>query len=119
MFAFYNKNPHNRHVDDCTIRSISIAEDKTWNQTYRELSDLARSKGLMFNSVEFIEEYLDERYDRSCYTTTSVGEFVDRHPYGVYLITMPGHITVAIDGTIFDSFDCSDRIMWCAWKVED
>jgi hypothetical protein len=24
---------------------------------------------------------------------------------------------VVIDGTIYDTFDCSDRIMRCAWKI--
>lgn len=41
----------------------------------------------------------------------TVGEFVDTHPQGTYLITMRGHITCAIDGCIYDTFDPSDRFV--------
>ena len=47
----------------------------------------------------------------------TVGEFAECYPYGTFLVTMPGHITVIRDGEIIDTFDCSDRIMWCAWEV--
>ena len=117
MYKFLNRNSHQRFVDDCTVRAISLAENKTWNQTYDELSDAARSRGMMFNSVEFIEDYLDYKYRRTCHSSKYVGEFADEHLYGTYLVTMSNHITVVIDGTIYDTFDCSDRIMRCAWKI--
>ena len=59
MYQYLNRNTHQRFVDDCTVRAISLAENRTWNQTYDRLSDMARSRGMMFNSVEFIEDYLD------------------------------------------------------------
>ena len=119
MYKFHNQNSHQRFVDDCTVRAISLAENKTWNYTYDKLSDLARSKGLMFNSVEFIEDYLDYFYRRECHSSITVGDFADENNIGTYLVTMPNHITVIIDGTIYDTFDCSDRIMRCAWKIVD
>ncbi len=36
---------------------------------------------------------------------------------GNFLVTMPGHITVIIDGVVHDTFDCRKRRMWCAWKA--
>ena len=39
-------------------------------------------------------------------------------PYGKYAITMNGHITALIDGIIYDTFDPSNRIMRCAWKID-
>lgn len=117
MYKFYNANSKNKFVDDCTIRAISVAEDLSWNDAYFKLSNLAREKGLMMDSVEFIEDYLDEHYKRECFNSTSVGEFVEKHPYGTYLITMPNHITVERDGVVFDTFDCTDRVMRCAWRV--
>ena len=41
----------------------------------------------------------------------------DIFPLGTYLITMNGHITVAKDGTIYDTFDCRDRVVRSAWEV--
>lgn len=117
MYKFLNRNSHQRFVDDCTVRAISLAENRTWNETYDKLSNMARSKGMMFNSVEFIEDYLDYFYLRECHTSKTVGEFAYENSKGTYLVTMPNHITVIIDGVVYDTFDCSDRIMRCAWKI--
>ena len=118
MYRFYNANAKGRHVNDCTIRAISAAENITWDEAYYKLSNLARKEGLMMDSVEFIEKYLDDRYERVCYRSTSLGEFIDECDEGVFLVTMPGHITVVIDGILFDTFDCSDRVIRCAWEVD-
>lgn len=118
MYRYYNANVKGRFVDDCTIRAISVAENLTWEQAYKKLSRLAMKSGQMQDNVEFIERYLDDRYDRECFPRLSVGDFAEEHPVGIYLITMPNHITVCIDGYIYDTFDCSDRIMRCAWKVK-
>lgn len=36
---------------------------------------------------------------------------------GTYLVTMPSHITVIKNGTLYDTFDCRNRRMWNAWKT--
>ena len=117
MYKYYNANSKGNFIDDCVIRAISVAEGKSWNETYEELSILARKKGLLFSNVEFVEDYLDNKYKRTCFKSKQVGEFVKQHPKGVYLITMNGHITCSYYGTIVDTFDCSNRIMKCAWVV--
>lgn len=117
MYKYYNANAKNNFIDDCVIRSISVAEGNTWDETYDKLSVLAREQGLLFSSVPFVEDYLDSKYNRVCCYSTTVGEFVDKHPKGIYLITMNGHITCSYYGTVIDTFDCRNRIMKCAWKV--
>lgn len=121
MYRYLNKNPKARDIEDCTVRSISVAQGKTWDKTYDELSDLARAKGLMFTSTEFIDDYLDERYERVCYknnkVSMTVGEFVETHPTGTYLITMRGHITCVKNGVLLDTWNCSDRLIWCVWET--
>lgn len=112
-----NVNPENNNIEDCTIRAISVAEGISWDEAYDNLSDSARDLGLMINSVEAIEEYLDERYLRVPFYTKTVGEFINTHPKGIYLITMPGHITVLKNGINYDTFNSANRIMWSAWKV--
>lgn len=60
----------------------------------------------MMNSVESIEEYLDENYDKVCEEEMTVGEFAYENPDGIFLVTMPSHITCIVDGEIVDTFDC-------------
>lgn len=116
---YYNANIFGYNVADCTIRAISVAEGISWDKAYRKLSNYARKRGLMMNSVESIEEYLDDNYERICVPNMTVGEFTHENPEGTFLITMPGHITTIKDGCIIDTFDCGDKPMWCAWYVED
>ena len=118
MYKFYNANENGNFVNDCTIRAISVAENKSWSETYDELSRIAKKNGILLDDVNFIDPLLNYRYNKvKTYYNQSVGEFVKRHPIGTYLIAMNGHITVSKNGTIYDTFDCRDRILKNAWKV--
>lgn len=122
MFQFYNANPRGRHVNDCTVRAISLATNSKWDTTYRELSQFAQAQCIMPDDVIYIDEYLNRHFTKifSCKKnqTLTVGDFVKQNPYGTYLITMSGHITCAIDGVIYDTFNPSNRFVWGAYKVE-
>lgn len=120
MYKYYNANANNNFVNDCVIRSISVAENKSWGDTYDELSRIAKKNGILLDDVNFVEPLLDYRYNRvRTYPRETVGQFSERHPNGIYLITMNGHITVLKNGTIYDTFDCRNRLLWDAWKVEN
>ena len=118
-YKFYNANVLGKFHNDCSIRAISLAEGKTWDETYDELSEIAQRNGIILDDVNFIEPLLDSRYKRVCFREKTVGEFAEEHPMGVYLVTMKGHITCCMNGVIYDTFDCRDRFMWCAWRVLD
>lgn len=122
MFRYYNANPRGRNVDDCTVRAISFASGRTWDETYEDLCRFAQIQAIMPNDVTYIDDYLDMKYkqvyDFKMDKKITVERFLMEHPYGTYLITMNGHITCAKDGIIYDTFDPSDRTVWGAYKVE-
>lgn len=119
MYKYYNANAHNKFVNDCVIRAISTAEDRSWSDTYDDLSRIAKKNGILLDDVNFVDPLLDYRYDRvEVYPDETVGEFIDRCDTGIYLITMPNHITTAIDGVVYDTFDCRDRLLWNVWEVK-
>ena len=89
MFRYYNANIFGYDIEDCTIRAISVAEDISWDKAYIKLSDYARERGLMLNSVASIEKYLDDNYERVCEPDMTVGEFAFENPYGTFVVTMP------------------------------
>lgn len=121
MFKFYNANPLGRHVNDCTVRAISLATGRTWDEVYRELSEFAQYLAIMPDDVVYIDAYLEQYFNKiySCKGNTkiTVGDFVKNNPRGTYLITMCGHITCVINGTIYDTFNPSDRFLWGVYKV--
>lgn len=118
MYRYYNANSRGKIANDCVVRAISKAERKTWDETYEKLSDIAQYEGMLLDDVNFVESYLDKRYKRVCHYSKTIEEFMQEHKKGTYLITMEGHITCVINGTLYDTFDCRKRRMWCAWQVE-
>lgn len=119
MYKYYNANIHNNFVNDCVVRAISTAEDKSWSETYDDLSRIAKKNGILLDDVNFVDPLLDYRYDRvKVAPNETVEDFVEQHTIGTYLITMPNHITTVIDGIIYDTFDCRDRLIWNVWRVK-
>lgn len=118
MYKFYNANSLGNFVNDCTIRAISLAEHTSWDETYDKMSNLAQSEGTMMDDKNFIIGYLDYNYERVPYLPYTVGEVAGEYPDKILLITMDGHITCSLYGTVHDSFDCRRRLAHEAWIVE-
>ena len=121
-YQFFNANPLGRRVNDCTVRAISLATKRSWDETYEQLSKYAQAQGILLDEVLYIDEYLNERYPKIFSkrrgTDLTVGEFVDNHPKGVFLITMNGHITCCVDGCIYDTFNPKDRLVWDVYIID-
>lgn len=121
MFRYYNANPLGRNVNDCTVRAISLATGRTWDDTFEELSKFAQAQAIMVDEVAYIDEYLERRYTKVCDCEglgITVEDFINSHSNGIYLITMAGHITCSINGIVYDTFDPSSRFIWEAYKIE-
>lgn len=71
----------------------------------------------MMDSVVFLEDYLDDRYPRECHYSKTIGEFAREYPYGRYAVSTNGHLTAVVDGYVVDTFDPSNRVMRCAWRI--
>lgn len=118
MFKYYNANPRDLHIEDCTARSLSTVLDIPWSRAYDMLSDSARDMGMMMSSVDAVEIFLDRWFDRVYVTEETVREFIEKHPHGRFLITMPNHITALVDGINYDTFDPGDKYIWSAWIID-
>lgn len=117
-YRFYNENPLGLFSDDCTVRSLSCATRRSWDDVYDELSDLAQKKGTMMDNREFVIDYLDSRYERVPYLPYKVGEVAINYPNNIILCTMNGHICCIKYGIIYDTFNPSNRIVEEAWIVK-
>ena len=118
MYKFLNVNKNNNFVNDCVIRAISVAENRSWGDTYDDLSRIAKKNGILLDDVNFVEPLLDYRYDRvKTHPDDTVQNILEDYPIGTYLVTMRGHITVIIDGVVYDTFDCRDRVVKDVWEV--
>ena len=118
MYKYHNNNILGLFTNDCTIRAISTATNNTWEDTYEHLSNIARLKGKMMDDKTFIQEYLDERYERIYDLPQTVGETAGMYNDNILLITMPSHIVCSKFGCVLDSFDCRNRPVEYCWKVK-
>ena len=120
MFTYYNANPYERNVNDCSVREISLATNTSWDNTYDRLSEYAKRQKITFSEVEFLNDYLEERFEKFIpkYRVETLQDFLDQNVKGRFLVTMAGHITCVIDGVLYDTFDCSNRYVWNIYRVE-
>ena len=118
MYQYYNANVLNKYVDDCVIRAISCATNKSWDYVYDYLSDIAQYEGTLFDKKDFVINYLDKTYKRLNGIKGLVGEISGMFPYSTLLITMRGHICCSKNGIIYDTFDCRDRQVEYVWLVK-
>ena len=118
MYRYSNKNPLNKYEDDCVIRSISCATNKSWDYVYDYLSDIAQYEGTLFDKKEFVINYLDRTYERIYTKNLTVGELSAMYSNSILLITMGNHIVCSKYGIVYDTFDCRNRMVEYAWIVK-
>lgn len=118
MYKYYNANAVNRYEDDCVIRAISCATNKSWDYVYDYLSDIAQYEGTLLDKREFVRNYLDRTYERIPKIYGSVGYVSSLFSNNIILITMNGHITCSKYGIIYDTFDCRNRQVEDVWIVK-
>lgn len=118
MYKYYNANAVNRFEDDCVIRAISCATDRSWDFVYDYLSDIAQYEGTLLDKRDFVIGYLDRTYQRVYGIKGSVGYVSSLFPNNVILITMDSHITCSKFGTVYDTFDCRSREAEYIWIVK-
>lgn len=116
MYIKSNPNPDNLMTEDCTIRAISIATDKSWDETYIDVCVKGFVMKRMPSTNSVWAEYLkDQGFSRyivpdtcpHCYT---VRDFCGEHFRGTYVLGTGSHAVAVIDGNYYDAWDSGDEV---------
>ena len=116
MYIKSNPNPDNLMTEDCTIRAISIATDKSWDETYIDVCVKGFVMKRMPSTNSVWAEYLkDQGFSRHiipdtcphCYT---VRDFCGEHFRGTYVLGTGSHAIAVIDGNYYDAWDSGDEV---------
>ena len=118
MYQFYNENPLGIFEDDCVIRSLSCATNRSWDEVYDELSDLAQLNGTLFDKRDFVRWYLDSRFERIPDPPYKIKDVANMFRDNIVLCTTKGHIMCIKYGIIYDTFNPSERITEDVWLVK-
>lgn len=122
MYKKLNVNPVCRRGDDCTVRAIATALDKTWEEIYVDLCVYGLKEYDMPSSNHVWGAYLlDRGWTRHLAPTEhyTVEQFADDHPEGRYILALHGHVVACISGCYVDSFNSGQEIVIYYWKKED
>ena len=118
-FRYYNRDEDNVHRNNCVTRAISLASGMSMGETRRKLRSVATlfdcDRICMYCYKHLIENVL--YYKPLDCDGMTVEEFADMHPIGTYLVRMQQHISIIIENTIYDIFDCRDHLLTNAWEV--
>ena len=117
-FVYYNNNPYGKREEDCVVRAITLASGLPYEEVEHKLwltAELYNCDRLCkFCYSNFIKHVLGYK-EVNCDDLT-VGEFADKHPIGIYLVRIEGHLTCIIDGICYDIWNCLDEICDTVWK---
>lgn len=118
MYLYYNENPLGLFEDDCVIRSISCATDRSWDSVYDELSDLAQARGTLLDKRDFVRWYLDSHFQRISNPPYRVYQVAEKFKNNIVLCTMRSHICCIRYGIIIDTFYPGDKVVEDVWIVK-
>lgn len=125
-FVFHNENPKGSlRAADCVIRAIAKATKQDWETVFMDLVKIALEIKDVPTSKLVYKQYLAEqgypmqkqpkKTDNTKYTAA---EFAKKFKQGTYIISLANHLSVIVNGKIYDTWDCSKCCVGNYWEVK-
>lgn len=125
MFIYFNPNPLERNVGDCSIRALSKALDISWEDTFAKVATNAfrmadmPSSDAVWGSVLRQNGFYRKAIPNTCPDCYTADDFCMDHPRGTFVLGFGGHVATVQDGNIYDSWNSSNEIPQYYWFKED
>lgn len=126
MYKYYNAHPDGKLVGDCVKRAITKAAEMDYNEVKRELNRYKKVTGAAkFNEPKNCNKYVENvLHGRKISFPAEKGKdrmngnrFCRAYPKGRYILRMAKHWSCCVDGVIYDTWDCSEKCVYNAWKI--
>lgn len=124
-WRFFNPNPLQKSVGDCSIRAVAVALGVDWETAYRmttkagyEMADMPSSNAV-WGSV--LREHGFKRYavPNTCPDCYTAEDFAMDHPQGVYVLGFGNHVATLRNGIVMDSWNSLSESPQYFWYRED
>lgn len=125
MYQFLNVHPKKKLVADCVKRALTLATKLDYMDVQRELNRIKREKKASAANLRPVyEQFINSHSGEKMWFPAVKGmprmngeEFCKRFPKGTYILSMAHHLTTCIDGVIYDTWDCSKKCVYMAYKM--
>lgn len=124
MWVKCNPNPLGKAANDCVVRAIAVATERSWQDVYADLCKMGRILCDMPSSNAvwgmFLEEegYKMRTLPDTCPRCMTVRAFADRYPDGTYIVGTGHHVVAILDGNYFDTWDSGSEVINTYWKID-
>lgn len=124
MYIHANPNPYGAYVEDCVIRAIAIATDRSWDEVaiyvflqafiMKNMPSVDNVWGNYLRTIGF-KRYALPNTCPDCYT---VRDFCNDNPIGTFILATGSHAIAVIDGNYYDAWDSGDELPTAVWRRE-
>ena len=122
-YIYYNPNPTERRVEDCSIRAVAKALNISWEKAFAlvtknafQMADMPHSNsviGALLRQHGFYRKAIPNTCP-DCYT---IEDFCRDHPRGTYVLFSQNHVCTVKDGDLYDTWDSSGLSPQFYWYV--
>ena len=126
MFQYYNAHPCQLEVDDCVKRAITVTTGMEYMDVQRGLNQHKKTTGAKkFNSDGNPRSYVENVlgfprvaiHKNADGTRITANEYCKSHSKGRFIISMAGHWSAVVNGTILDTWDCGKEELYSYYAV--
>lgn len=119
MFVYYNINPQGIKEEDCVCRAISLALGKDYNFVEYLLESNALHNNCDMLVKNCYRQMLEDKYGLEAQNGDfkTVKEIASKLHNKIVLFRLNGHLTVAINGDIYDIWNCENEKVDEFWIV--
>lgn len=126
MYCYLNLHPKGKLVGDCVKRAIAGATGIDYMEVARQLNRVKKITHCdVFNERRNIRYYLLEVLHTTELKFPAVKgasrmngkRFSQMFPNGRYILNMAGHLSCCVNGIIYDTWDCSDKCVYSAYRI--
>lgn len=117
-FSYYNINPEMLEEEDCVTRAIALGLKLPYKTASNLIQLTADHYGCPKLCIWCYEKLLTQTFNlpvRYCKDGETVEDIANLYPNNTVIIRIEGHLTCAVEGTIYDLFDCTEHIVDCYW----
>ena len=126
MYQFCNVHPKGLLVPDCVKRAITKTADMDYHEVQLQLNRHKKLTGAKtFNEDKNWKSFVENVLNGTKLSFPAVKgmprmngtRFCKAYPKGRYILSMAGHLSCCIDGVIYDTWDCSEKCVYQAYKI--